>query len=197
MHQNTKANSITTMAFTGHRPNKLCGYTRELYKPFVSQLTEILQGYYDKGVHTFISGGAQGFDQLAFWAVHNLRKRHPDVKNIVYVPFKGQSDIWPDTGCFSKSDYNLMLRCATTVKYLLDVKPDAKKGMTDALMSRNHAMVNHSDIVLALQMDDAWEHAKYGGTAECMKYAKDHRKVIHRLSFITKPYLKITNCTLA
>ena len=32
-----------TLCFTGHRPNKLCGYDYEKYKPFVKQMTEILE----------------------------------------------------------------------------------------------------------------------------------------------------------
>lgn len=182
-----------TLCFTGHRPNKLCGYDYEKYKPFVKQMTEILNQYYDKGFRRFISGGAQGFDQLAFWAVHNLKKEHPDVKNIIYVPFKGQDSIWPSEGCFSKHDYSLMLKCADEIKYLLDVKPESKDGITKALLQRNHTMVNYSDLVLALQNDTNWKKSRFGGTAECMKYADKCDKPVHRITCDTQPQLLVTN----
>lgn len=74
-----------TLCFTGRRPKNLCGYNNNKYNDLVDKVTEICETFHQNGYRNFISGGAQGFDQLAFWAVLRLKKIHPDVKNIVYV----------------------------------------------------------------------------------------------------------------
>ena len=86
---------MDTICFTGRRPQDLCGYDyKSKYEGLQKWLTGYLEEFYKKGVRNFISGGAQGFDQLAFWVVEDLKKNHPDVKNIVYVPFQGQESRW-------------------------------------------------------------------------------------------------------
>ena len=78
-----------TMSFTGRRPKDLFGYVKENYVPLVNKLTdELIQFYKEQGFDTFITGGAQGFDQLAFWAVDRMKRQGYMVKNIVYAPFK-------------------------------------------------------------------------------------------------------------
>lgn len=81
-----------TAAFTGHRPKYFFARpydeeNRPKYNQIVGQIKdEILNLYDNYGVRTFISGGAQGFDQLAFWAVHAVKQTHPDIRNLVYIP---------------------------------------------------------------------------------------------------------------
>lgn len=109
------------LAFTGHRPDKLAGYEREKYRAFTDELADLLyQQYYQCGYRKFITGGAQGFDQLAFWSVEKMRRTHKldDVENIVYIPFQGQESRWKDEGCFSKNDYKKMLCAATRTQVL-------------------------------------------------------------------------------
>lgn len=78
-----------TICFTGHRPNKMAGYKHENYCCFLNSLEEHLQKYLDAGFTKFITGGAQGADQLAFWAVHRLKLHNPSIpiQNIAYIPF--------------------------------------------------------------------------------------------------------------
>ena len=105
---------MNTVCFTGRRPKDLCGYNADSYKTLVSAVLVILENLYQtQGVRRFITGGAQGFDQLAFWAVHNLRKNHPDVENILYLPFRGQESRWLAKGPFSQDEYRLMQSMAT------------------------------------------------------------------------------------
>lgn len=187
---------FTSMCLTGVRPNKLCGYERKLYKPFIEQLADILERYYEDGIRTWITGGAQGFDQLGFWAIDKVKQRHPEVKNILYIPFEGQERIWPKTGCFSQLDYTLMIKYADDVHYV-DVTGEAlktKSSMVRVLYTRNEAMVDHADMVLALQNDNSWRFANSGGTAHCMQYAAEKGKLIHRLEYDMVPYLTITHC---
>lgn len=170
----------TSMCFTGHRPKDLCGYTRSRYVPFVDQLERLLDQYYKSGIRRFITGGAQGFDQLAFWAVHNLKRKYDDIENILYLPFPGQELVWLETGCFSRTDFRQMLEYVDEIKYCTKTKPEDKSGIVKALELRNHRMVDDTDFVCALQKHQNWRMIPYGGTANCMQYAMRRQKTIHR-----------------
>ena len=90
------------ICFTGHRPKELCGYNQYNYMTFVKQLQNIIETQIENGCDTFITGGAQGFDQLAFWAVNNAKKKYNHIKNIVYLPFPNYGERWKKTGLFSQ-----------------------------------------------------------------------------------------------
>ena len=106
---------------------------------------------------------------------------HPDVKNIVYVPFRGQERNWLKTGLFSQKEYELMLLLADEVVYLNDALLNYK-DIVKALYDRNHVMVDNSDAVIAMYEDDAWTTAQ-SGTAECMRYASKHNKEICQIHY--------------
>ena len=171
------------IAFTGRRPKDLCGYNYDSYRSFVKELTAFLAGIVDPSGTEFISGGAQGFDQLAFWAVNCLKREHSEwnIKNTVYVPFKGQESRWAKTGDFSQNDYQKMLRFADEVKYLSD-NVSNYGDIVKAMHSRNHAMVNDCDKLIALYPTDDWKTSK-GGTAECMRYASSVGKEIVQIRY--------------
>lgn len=173
-----------TMAFTGRRPKDLCGYDAASYRQSVADLAEILCLFYNNGVSRFISGGAQGFDQLAFWAVHRLKTRKgcADAENILYLPFRGQERRWAETGCFSQKEYRQMLSLADSVRII------SGNNSIRALFDRNHAMVNDSGILLGLYPDDSWRTAK-GGTAECLRYAVSCKRPVdvYQLKYNAQP----------
>lgn len=182
------------IAFTGKRPQALCGYQQSLYVDFVANLTATLNLFYERGYDTFISGGAQGFDQLAFWAVHNLKKQHPDVKNIVYVPNKTQADKWLTDGLFGQKEYKLMLSLADEVRIVNPKTGLNKRESIASLFERNHAMVDDADCVIALYPDDTWESST-GGTAETMRYAVEHSKPLYQIFYETgQQGLILTDC---
>lgn len=169
-------NSLT-LTFTGHRPDKLAGYERDAYRDFTDSLSELLyEEYYTNGYRKFITGGAQGFDQLAFWAVEKMRRTHqlPDVENVVYIPFEGQERRWKSEGTFSQADYKKMRRMSDKSVVLIPYA-SSRGEVVAALMSRNRDMVDASDRVLALCNSDTWE-TDSGGTAACMQYAKIKKK---------------------
>lgn len=173
-----------TVCFTGRRPKYLCGYNGSSYIMFQKYLTSYLEEMYlVSDVKTFISGGAQGFDQIAFWAVDSLKERYSDIKNIVYVPFRTQSSAWKDYGLFSKSEYNKMLDRADDVINVSGViSPSDYRQAAKLLMKRNDAMIDNSDIVIALYADDDWQTAS-GGTAEAMRYAIKNSKEMIQLKY--------------
>lgn len=187
---------MNTVCFTGSRPKKLCGYNKESYAGFVRWLTDYLDNeFYSKGVSRYISGGAQGFDQIAFWAVYYLSKRHPEIENIVYVPFRGQEQIWAETGLFSKQQYHTMLKYATDVRVLWPVDKKASHHIVShALIQRNHKMVNDADAVVALYKGNDYMHSS-GGTAECIRYALENKVPVYKIDYDTDNNILEVNST--
>ena len=125
----------------------------------------------NEGYDTFISGGALGFDTVAFLSVKNLKKKYPNIKNIMAVPFENQHSKW------SLKDvnlYNWMKNIADEVVFVDNLenynRTNANIGMfhKDKLMIRNEYMVDNADLLIAL-----WDGNNKSGTANCVKYAKN------------------------
>lgn len=175
-----------TMCFTGHRANKLCGYNINAYTEFVSELMNVLKIYITKyNIKNFITGGAQGFDQLVFWAVHHLQHKHPEYKiqNIVFVPFTGQESKWSDKGLFSKTDYNNMLSVADRIVICnREVTSHSDfNTIRETLMNRNKQMVDSSIRVMALCNEaEACTNNITGGTGNCVRYALSEYKYLDK-----------------
>lgn len=169
---------MKTACFTGHRPNKLHGYdSHAAYEPLVSTLAALCEELaVNHDVTTFITGGAQGVDQLAFWAVNRLKSNRPDLqlRNVVFQPFEGQELRWRADGLFGRDEYRLMLRLADEVR-IIESDADTNQKRVRALFERNHAMVDASDIVIGCYLASAGDYrTSSGGTAECLRYA--HRQ---------------------
>ena len=172
-----------TICFTGRRPKDLWDYEHDAYISLVNQLKEVLKTLNAVGYCRCISGGAQGFDQIAFWAVNALKREGYYFENIVYVPFKGQSSVWKAEGLFSQKEYNLMLGLADKVVYVGEKTSEEKSEITKLLHNRNHAMVDSSDMVIGLYPDKNWENSNQpSGTAECLRYAKEQNKRILQIA---------------
>lgn len=170
------------VAFTGHRPRKLCGWKHAAYKKLIDTMVVELKEYYKMGVRKFITGGAQGFDMCAFLAVHKMRNRYNyDLKNVVYVPFKGQESVWPEDGCFGQVEYRQMLEDADEVKILQPGLSDPKL-LPKYLNDRNTEMVKDCDILLALYAKDDWMETR-GGTQDAMTKAYQMGKEIHQIRY--------------
>lgn len=175
---------MNTICFTGRRPNVLAGYDDiDKYAKFIDYLADLLESYVTDDT-TFITGGAQGFDQLAFWAADIVKARVNkfSVRNVVYVPHKRQPVIWrSEDGLFGKANYRKMIAKADFVKYLRGDIYD-KHEICEALIARNHAMVSDSNYIIALYPDDSWRSAS-GGTSECMRYAHNRGKLIKQITY--------------
>lgn len=173
--------STPTMCFTGRRPKDLCWYDTTKYNGFVQELSELLyrEFYVSRGIRRFISGAAQGFDQMVFWAVERMKKLHTitDVENVVFVAFEHQETRWAKSGCFSQAEYWLMLKAADKVMIT------CSENSIESLFARNHAMCDFSDYCLALYPDDNWASSK-GGTAECLRYAADNCPNVFRMGYL-------------
>lgn len=173
-----------TIAYTGHRPKDLLGYNKT-YSGILYQIQKHLQNICDQHPNeeiNVITGGAQGVDQLAFWAAYNLAhnnaKPYP-IKTIIAVPFKGQESRWPEQTPFGQQEYRNMLSKADHIELLSDNNNDA----IAKLDKRNHWMVNQSDLLICVTPYDNIL-TRPGGTGNCVRYADKikHQYTICRIT---------------
>lgn len=159
------------VSFTGHRPDSLLGYvSMDKYAPIIQIIIKEVLKSYREGYRKYISGGAQGFDQLAFTAVRKAVCKYnlKDVINAVYVPFVGQESLWSTYGTFSKDSWYSMLESADEVRIInkqcSPINPYYE--IVAALDSRNKAMLRDSSKLIAW-----YNGAPKGGTLNCLKDA--------------------------
>lgn len=160
------------ISITGHRPNGLPKeYSYNLNNEAWTKLKEYIEvtieecyKYAPKEELTLITGMAIGVD-TAFWEVAaKLRKNNPNIRIEAALPFVGQEKKWTEK---SQKQYKKMLSESDKVTIV------SEGGFaTYKMMTRNRYMVNKSDIIIAVICKET------GGTAQCVKYAKEHNKVV-------------------
>lgn len=178
------------VSFTGHRPHHLpwkdklgTGYSisNKRVQAYASLLQENLRPLIlNEGAHTFISGGALGVDQIAFWAVAHLKREFPNLHNHLAIPFAKQHTAWKNPEILHW--YHKMVQRADSVAYVDTIEGynrDASVGIGEysgyKMQIRNEYMVNHSNVVVAV-----WNGTS-GGTGNCVKYAQEQGKRIIQL----------------
>lgn len=145
------------IAVTGHRPNKLGGYT-EIAQDRVYKLAyDTLKLLHPNEV---ITGMALGWDQAIAQACVDLK-----IPFHAYVPFQGQEAMW---NTLSKRIYWDLRDKAASVKVICSPGFAGWK-----MQKRNEAMVDDAQSVLAL-----FDGSFTGGTANCVLYAQRKRKRI-------------------
>ena len=145
---------------TGHRPNKLKGgydnfskdnlYIRKIMRKSLEKLNPSL----------CISGMALGIDTLFALTVLELK-----LPLLCAIPCKNHSRKWLKE---SKIIYDNILKQASEVILVTNTEYNPY-----LMQVRNEYMVNKSDIVLAF-----WNGTK-GGTANCVKYARNKNKKVY------------------
>lgn len=148
-----------TICGTGHRPQKLGGFSDDVMWRLIALADEWLEANHPDVV---ISGMALGWDTaLAIAAI----KR--GIETRAYVPCKGQESRWPAK---SQALYRKVLnRCAR----VLTVCP--RTYSPECMQLRNEMMVNDAGLVLAL-----WDGSP-GGTGNCVRYAREQGRTIVNL----------------
>lgn len=140
---------------TGHRPNKLGGYSIDAAfrteMKIVDWLDEKGGDFRDNLV--IISGGALGWDQALARAAARC-----GVPYLMYLPFEGFDSRWPPS---SRKELEGLCSAALDVVYVEEPGYAPWK-----MQRRNEAMVDTSDLVLA-----CWNGTQ-GGTANCVRYAE-------------------------
>lgn len=148
------------IAGTGHRPDKLGGYSEDNYKILVSIGEKYLKMLMPTKV---ISGMALGWDQALAQAAINLK-----IPLVAAIPFSTQDKVWSDN---SKKYYRELLCKATEIINVSDTD-DYK---LEYMQQRNVWMVDNCDILLAMF------NGTQGGTENCLKYAETRNKKIINL----------------
>ena len=147
--------------FTGHReiaPHELGAVKRALARTIDTLV--------DRGITTFIAGGAMGFDTLAANAVLDARERHPDVHLILALPCEDQTHGWRADAV---AEYTRIRERADHVKVL---SPTYHRG---CMHVRNRYMVDRSDVCIC------YLRTASGGTAYTVTYAESKGLEIIRL----------------
>jgi len=142
------------LAATGHRPDKLGGYTVPARARLVRFAEQILPRY---APSSFVSGMALGWDTATALACLSLR-----IPLTCAIPFAGQELRWPEE---SQRVYRWILDRASNV---VIVSPGAYAPHKMDL--RNRWMVDNCDRLLALC------NGTNGGTANCLHYADAVRR---------------------
>lgn len=142
---------MLTLAVTGHRPNKLGGYSTEVYE----RLTDFAAGELaELAPDLVITGMAQGWDMAIAEAARSI-----GIPYHAYVPFKGQQLLWPDE---TQLLYRNLLKSAQKVVYCSGPGYSGWK-----MHKRNEMMMDAADSVLAM-----WDGNNMGGTAAAVRYAR-------------------------
>lgn len=147
------------VAGTGHRPDKLGGYTKAVNDKLRSLAITSLRKTKATEV---ISGGALGWDRALAWAALDYK-----LPLTLALPFEMFWSKWPDD---SVRELHMQIEAADKVVYVCDPGYAPWK-----MQQRNKWMVDHCDTVLAL-----WNGTD-GGTANCVRYAEKQNKPIVNL----------------
>lgn len=148
---------MTKIAITGHRPNKLWGYSLNhyKYKLLSDRIIEVFNE--NDGTHA-ISGVALGVDTVYALAILDLKKYREDVTLECAVPCLNHSSKW-----FGESIkmYNDILEMSDKVTLVSNIEYNHS-----VMQKRNEYMVDECDVLIAV-----WDGTS-GGSANCVRYAE-------------------------
>jgi len=151
----------TSCAFTGHRPSKLPWRYDETAEGCV-QLKEILSAQIaalaDNGVTDFLSGMAEGIDQICAELVLAQREKKPELKLHCILPCMGQDSKWTDS---ARKRYRSIITQADSRVY---VSRDYHK---DCMLQRDRFLVERSSYLLAV-----YNGSRRSGTGATVNYAR-------------------------
>ena len=162
--------SIMTVAFTGHRPEKLPWGTEENSAEgvlFKFRLRETLEYLIGRGYTDFLSGAARGFDTIAAEMVISLREIYPWIRLTVVLPCADQARKWDDV---DRARWENIVTNSDHVETL------ARTFDRGCMFRRNRYLVNHADLVLACYDGDP-----HSGTGMTVNYAHKRDVKVRRL----------------
>ena len=139
-------NENVTISVTGHRPVYLFGYEANKYISLFNCIKSVfLKMLSTCNTLSVTTGGAQGVDQVAFWAAYMLKTETGRVYTKVVVPFKGQEKSWKEKGTFGRLEYHTMLQNADNVTFLANEYRSPRQYTI-----RDMYMVDNSNILLSV-----------------------------------------------
>lgn len=150
--------------FTGHRrlPKNRIEAIKELLKQKIKYFIE------NKGVESFIAGGALGFDTLAAMTVIELKEEYPFIKLYLYLPCNDQSKLWSAEDRYT---WRMIMTKADGYKYVTD------GPYTDGCMQkRNYKMADDAGYGIAYCV------MARSGTGMTVSYAEKGGVVIENIA---------------
>ncbi len=145
-----------TCCFTGHRHFPWKDDTEQpQYKVLLAKLEKAIDLALDKGATHFICGNAMGVDTWAAELVLKKKRMHPQIFLEIALPFAGHNTNEP--ACQRVQQQADLVHVVGTAK-----------DRRSAFFQRNHYMVDHSDLLIAVYR----KSHTYGGTIATMEYAK-------------------------
>lgn len=162
---------MKAIAFTGHRPNKLNGWTPNENLALLTEVrNKVLHYARHEGYDTFIQGCALGTDLWSALVVIKLRRRHKDlshIKLISAVPCLNHKSKWNEE---SQKLWDYVIKNSDEVVYVSEEEYTPK-----CMQIRNEWMVDRADKLIAV-----WDGTR-GGTGSCVEYALKKKKTIDRI----------------
>ncbi len=157
--------------FTGYRPQKFPFALEKddiKYTEFENRLCDTVLSLCERGVFTFYTGMAMGFDIIAAETVLQIRESYNKgaIQIVAAIPFGGQASKFDDAW---KKRYDAVLKSVDETVVLSD---NYYRG---CFWRRNEFMVDNSDVVVT------WFDGKKGGTASTLCYAQKNEKEIINL----------------
>lgn len=162
--------------FKGYDYKDLYGYNfsdvryKELSERIKNVIVDLIE---KKGCDTFITGGSLGFDKIVYYVVDALKKKYPNIKNCLAIPFKNQSSKWYSDDL---NDYAYMKEKADSVVYVDTIEGYNTTGgelgvfNPKKLKVCHEYMIDNSDYMVALYRGD-----DKGGVSYCINYAKNKK----------------------
>lgn len=145
--------------FTGHRKG-----LGNIIKDILPKMRSSISFLYSKGVTDFYVGGALGFDTLAAAQILDMKRDHPNMKLILYLPYTNQSESW---GADSKRYYEFLLKNADEIYYAFDGDIYDYEQAKKYLLMRNRLMADKCAYCIAFYLGN-----KRSGTGYTIEYAK-------------------------
>ena len=158
-----KLESEKSCCFTGHRRIPLQDglWVRRRLREEIGRLA-------GEGVHTFLAGGAVGFDTMAAQEVLRVRgESRPDLRLVLVLPCLGQETLWSERDA---AVYRALLRQADEVIYT------GEQYTHGCMFRRNRYLVDHSAHCLCYLLRPK------GGTAYTVNYAQDRGLTVINLA---------------
>lgn len=157
-----KINRQKTCFFTGHRI-----FPEAITAELTDRLDTILPEIIEKGYHTFLSGGALGFDLLAAQAVLRQRERNPELRLIFVLPCTEHTVRWKRE---DDLHFQALLKQAGESIYLYG--PYHKY----CLKERNLFMAQHAGCCIS-----ALRNHRQSGTAQAVRFAIEEKIPVQNL----------------
>ncbi len=126
---------IKSCCFTGHRE-----IPPEKYNRLYTELKQNICRLCRQGCTEFYTGGAQGFDTMAAFAVLEAKQTYPDINLNLCLPFYSQRDKWPQK---RKEAYRYIKENACKITYASDVYTKY------CMHRRNRMLVDNADYCIA------------------------------------------------